>query len=417
MTLYSLFEDHLSINDAFEQLPTGTYNVHCVDNVLMVVNLTLNETYLYDIKSTKCATRSFCTIWNGIKPGPPELSLKISAIVEKPEIVIHAKILYDGRKVSDNAVSITEVRSPLEHIIETPVFTDKKLVSLGSEYVIDVAAGRCYRLSIDINKVVKEHPDRLESILFLFRRNGLRTLGFEYLCQAVRQAVPLLFLSSFFDTVNSAYKIASQGQVPVLTRRNTFSGNVRDLLRQEVKTNSGVTVLLQSDLYDSVFVPLFEQQSVEAEYLTSVVLTYVRSLVALEIPLNLNLQILLARLLIQAHSYTLLEELALYSIFNDSRDFAHLLLSLSKSHGGEAMLSSAFQLAIDMLFRLKLYDEVADVFLSRGLVYEVARMSNSANPPRYSLDKLYRQAEDSGDPELVDAVQTCMKRVSSTSSS
>mmetsp|Transcript_2603 Transcript_2603/g.5893 ORF Transcript_2603/g.5893 Transcript_2603/m.5893 type:complete len:645 (+) Transcript_2603:1348-3282(+) len=404
MTLYGLFEDRVEVKDNFDTLPNGKFDIHITDSVLMIMNLTMHETYLYDIKSTKCPTRPFCTIWNGIQVGVPELSIKISAIVDKPNLVIVPTILIDNRHITEDSISIAAARSPLGHIIETSLDINHKLVSLGPELLLDIEAGRCYRIMVDFNEVVREHSDRLESILFLFRRNGYRVLGFEYLRQAIRSKVPLIYLSTFFDTINSVYKIASQERSQVLARRNTFSGNVKDLYREEVKSDSGVTVLLQSDMYGSIFIPLFEQQSVDPLYFTSVVLEYVRSLIALEIPLHLNSQMLLARLLVRAHSFVLLQELVLYSTFNDSRDLAHLLLSLSKSPS-EALFPSAFQLAIDMLTRLKLFDEVADVLLSRGYCYEVARLCASANPPRFDINKLYKEAEGAQDAELLEAVK------------
>lgn len=400
LTLYTLTWNRVEVKDNFEPIPAGKYDIHSVDNVLLLMNLTLHESYLYDVKSTKYSTRPFCTVWNAIIPRQPEISVSIEP--QEASLDFNCLILIDGRHVSADAVSIDSARSPFEHIIETAVDTNQRLVSLGPELLLDIEGGRCYRLSVDFNEVVKDHSDRLESILFLFRRSGYRVLGFEYIKQAIRHKVPLVYLSTFFETINSVYKLDSQEPPAVLTRRHTFSGNITDLHREDVKTNSGIIVLLQSDMCGSIFLPLFEQGTVEPLYFTSVVLEYFRSLVIQDIPIHLSLQMLIARLLVRSGSVVLLQELILYSTFNDSRDLAHLLLSVSKTRDREML--PCLNLAIDMLARLKLNDEVAEVLLNRGLVYEVIRMT----PSEIDLNQLNCKAEETADPELIGLVQGCI---------
>jgi hypothetical protein len=407
LTLYWLFEDRVEVKDNFDTLPIGKFDIHCVDNILLVMNYTTHDTNLYDVQSSTYSTRPFCTFWNGVKPGQPELSISIVATVEKPHIAIQAMILYDGKQISRDAQDITSVRSPNEHILETCLDTNPRLVSLGPEFVLDIDAGCCYRITVDFGEVIREHPDRLESILFLFRRSGYCALGCDCLRQALRSRIPLMYLSSFFEIVNSVYRAASQERSKVKTRRSIFSGSMDDL--QLMKTDSGLTVLTQADLVNSIFLPLFEEQRVEALYLTSVVLEYVRSLIALEIPVQTNLQMLLARLLVRGHSFALLQELVLYNTFSDTRDLAHLLLALASQQIG-SFLPAAFQLGIDMLSRLRLYDEVTDVLLSRGYAYEVAK-EGVAGKQQLIVDiaRLQQATIDTQDPELIDSVEACLR--------
>jgi hypothetical protein len=406
LTLYCLFEDRIEVKDNFDTLPIGKFDILCVDNILLVMNYTTHETYLYDIKSSTYSTRPFCTFWNGIKPGLPELSISISAVVEKPSFAIQAKILYNGKEISRDAQDIASVRSPNEHIIETSMDTNPRLVSLEPEFVLDIEAGCCYRITVDFGEVIREHPDRLESILFLFRRSGYCALGFNCLRQALRSRIPLIYLSNFFVIVNSVYRAASQERSILKTRRRTYSGSVDDL---QIKTDSGLTVLTQADIVNSIFLPLFEEQRVEPLYFTSVVLEYVRSLVALETPVQSNLQMLLARLLVRAHSFALLQELVLYNAFSDSRDLAHLLLSLA-SQQSSSVLPAGFQLGIDMLSRLRLYDEVADVLLTRGYAYEVTKESEAGKQQLpVDLARLQQTAKDTDDPEFVDSVEAYLR--------
>lgn len=411
LTLYFLSESRVSVNDTFEPLPEGSYAIQCVDNVLIVMNVTQHETYLYDIGSYNFANRPFCALWNGVQPDVPQLSLQIDVVIEDTGVIVYTKVLYDGRILSDSTTSAVSACTSISHIVETSADFSPEHVSLGPELALDIEGGRILRFVFDFALVVKEHPDRLEGILFLFRRNGYRAHGLEYLRQALKNKVPLASLSLFFDEINSVYKRANQERTHMQVRRSAFLGNARISYREDPQSVTGETVLQQSDMYASVFIPLFEQKSVQPLYFTSVVLEYIHSLTAHEIPLGLNLQILLARLLVRSHSYTLIEELILHNTFTDSRDLAHLLLSLSKS---DSLFPAAFQLAIDMLTRLKLYGEVADVFLNRGFPYEVARMTSSANPPRYDITKLYKQSDSINDPEFVDSVQTFMKKVLSS---
>jgi hypothetical protein len=433
MTLYFVYEDSIDIKDNFDPMPPGKYDIHCVDNVLLAMNLTLHETYLYDIKSSKYATRPFSTIWNGIKPGPSQLVVKIEVQEEASGLVIQPLILYDGKLLAEDSASITTARRPNEHIFETSLDINPKLVSLGPEHLLDIEAGRCYRLTLDVNEAIREHPDRLESILFLFRRDGYRVLGFNCLRQALRSRISLAVLSSFFDTINLVCKLSnrkSQSRLAQstllegdqrrlsasfqgLTRRSSLSGPVREMYREEVKTDSGMTVLLQSDLVGSIFLPLFDDQSVEPLYFASVIIEYIRSLINQEIPVYLSLQMMLARLALRSQSFMLLQELLLFGILSDSRDLAQLLLAFSRSEAGSQLFRQAFQLSIDMLSRLKLYDEVADVMLSRGSVYEVVLLASSPSSPMFDLAKLQQEAAHYDDPELIDSMEVYTKYLSS----
>lgn len=220
---------------------------------------------------------------------------------------------------------------------------------------LDLAQGRCYKLEISPENIAESHPKKAESVLFLLRRTGLKRYALGYLQRALVGHLDLREVSNLFFSLNSSYRIAA------VERRNSTvlksSCSPRLTLTQspftesELKLDSGITVILQSDIHSYVLTPLFAAK--DFTYLSAVTLEYSRSLAAFDIHINLSLQSLLVETLVRCRNFTLLHQLVQYYVLPDCKETAEALLEL-----GQTTYKPGFQLALDMLHRLKRLSEV-----------------------------------------------------------
>jgi hypothetical protein len=55
-------------------------------------------------------------------------------------------------------------------------------------------------------KIVVNHPDKIESILFLLRRDGFKNAAYDLLKKSIKAELELSRLSLLFTTVNGIYR-------------------------------------------------------------------------------------------------------------------------------------------------------------------------------------------------------------------
>ena len=174
----------------------------------------------------------------------------------------------------------------------------------------------------------------------------------------------------------------------------------------EVKTDSGAVIFLQSDMYSIVFYPLFEEKTVQFDYLAMVLQEYLRSLIINDIEVQTPLQVLLAKLLIHAGKFQTLQELFTYNTFSDSFEVASFLLTLAPHH------LLCLQIALDILFRLEKHEKITDMLLENGFIYETL-LNLSKNPhPKFDIRQLLNKAEEIGNEQLTLTVMRFIKEKS-----
>ncbi len=413
--------DYLSLSIILEP---GPYELRVVDNVIIVENFSVQESYLYDIKSQKYSASPFCTVWHGFSREPPNIECEIQITVDTesdedysilPKLKLNSKDLNSNHRVLPYTKSV--------HRVDVAHTLDTSFCNFDNDLCINIGNSMCYKLELEPEVLVKDHPDRMEAILFLLRRTGCKHKSFAYLKQCLESGLELAKVSTLFATVNMIYKIAAlerkSSKRDSIKKYSVNYGNTSDSRRSysgtrpvstelELKIETGMTVLLQSDMFTLVFKPLFDEHKIDYNYLTAVLLEYQRSLIDQDIQVHQNLQLLLARLLIKTHNYNTLHQLIQYHIFTDSRDFANILLALSNPNN-LAYYSPAFQLSMDMFSRLKANDEIADALMDKSMVYDALCHMMSHSCTAFDIKKLLEVTEKQADSELTYLVNQFIK--------
>lgn len=365
----------------------GDYEVSSRDNLLIFTNYTASESYVFDIKSPGYVGLPFCTVIH--KPHQPLLQpLSFSAVNKHDHLSFSYDALQSRSTCETTAKDITDtVYSELpEGLLQ---FTSEDL---------SCAEGICYRLDLDCEVLVRNHPDLLEASLFMLRRTGYKFKAFELIRTAIRRQASLLTFSSFFEAVNSNYKTAALERRHMRRRSETsFS---------ELKVESGVTVLLQSDLSSLVFTPLFDDTSVDNFFLGAVLTEYVHSLSQMRLAVHQGIQELLLRVLVRGHSFPTLQQLIQYHVITDSVETAQFLIALA-SPSVEAPYPPAFQLGVDMLARVKATADIAYSLIEHSLLLESLPILRECLP---TIDnRLHEEVAKLKDPELQEVILRYLK--------
>ena len=394
------------------QLHPGQFGIRLVDNLILMQNYTLQETYVIDINSESYATKPFCMFWNSMKEALPTVNIKIKVFIQKPRVVAQATFLYDSKPIHDLG-SFAGIDSLGGEALECAMPLNPSLIYTDKDICVDTKSGRCYKLQFSPQIVVKNHPNHIESALFLFRRTGCKVQAYDFLKDCIRKYTHIKEFSYFFNTVNTNYKnnmvekkappsrkSVSLSKSDLYTRR--FSSN----MEPELKVEEGVVVLYQTDVFSILFQVLAEEDMVRTDYLASVLQEYIRSLVELDIEVQSSLQLLLARLLIKAGDLLGLQNLVMYTAFTDSYEMVNLLVGLIPR------FYNALQLSVDMLFRMRYHEKLIDIMLDRDFVYETLSLLAKVSYPRFDIRKLLGKCEEIGDEQMTSVVTQFIKEKS-----
>ena len=78
-------------------------------------------------------------------------------------------------------------------------------------------------MDLDPQSICRQHPDKMESVLFLLRRAGHKETAYSYLKETIKAKIPLAQIMSLFNYVNSVYRTTAlmrKNEAPVASRRN-----------------------------------------------------------------------------------------------------------------------------------------------------------------------------------------------------
>lgn len=116
---------------------------------------------------------------------------------------------------------------------------------------------------------------------------------------------------------------------------------------------------------------LTRHQVLDFKFLVAVVVEYIRSLNFHQLSVHSYLYELVINLLIRNNRYYQLHQFLQYHVVTDSMHVACQLLSL------ETIYPPAHQLALDMLKRLKAHDQILEVFLTQGNIFQALKFLKS----------------------------------------
>ena len=375
LSLYHVGETEAKLVSTVTVAPGG-YDIREWDNLLIVQSYTSKVSTVFDIKADDDHPLTpFCCVNHRDLASACRLTASVFFVRTQHDFSLKVSLSYNNHKLVSSA---GESRL---YAIDTESPLTAELTFVDSNVAVDMRRGICYRQGMVVEELVADRPGRLESVKFLLRRWGQKQMAVTYLRKAILEGVLLGDMSKFFAEVNSIYKLAaierkgstssnssSRKSMPSSPQDTNSSTPKRSLSSQpELKIETGETVLLQAEMSSLVFLPALEDFSVDPEYLTSVVIEYHRSLVNHDIQVHQYIQLLCAKLLIRTGNFTLLHSLIQFQVLSDSKELATMLLAIANS-SGLRVYPAAMQLALDMLLRLNLFEEIVEELIDRKMV-------------------------------------------------
>ena len=410
ITLYKLSPDYLVMFKEY-QLKSGQFGIRVLDNLILMQNYTLQETYVIDIKEQGGEMKPYCVFWNGMKNVLPNMSVKLRVFIEKPKVVVSSTFLYDGKPISD-LNSFLSSKSLGGDVLECKMALVPDLLYVDHDICVDVKAGRCYKLKFSPLISSETHPDRAGSLLFLFRRVGLKTQACEYLKHTIENRGKLSELQAFFNMINENYKNSIIDKKPQPAHRLSFARNSdmtsRRLslsLEPELKIEEGIVVLLQHEIHSIVFEKLFLERK-DLHYLCLVVQEYISSLVNSGIEPKSFLQLLFAKILIACGKISTLLDMLRFYVFTDSFELANYLIGLIPVD------ESFLQFSVDMLFRMSAKERIIDVILEKNFIYESVQLLAKVSHPQFDIMKLFNRCQELGNDKLLGVITQFIKEKS-----
>jgi hypothetical protein len=316
-------------------IPQGIYGIGVTENLLLIQSYNTQETFIYDIQS------------------------------RSDECII--RVNHSG-----SVVSPRNFRKSAEFSMRIELNSEFFFVS--DQITVDLRTSSVKSLRINPAELIDNHPDDQKIILFLLRRENCKVRVLEKLKESLLFKTSIHKLRVIFSTLASTYASFQEEKIHTTTISRLESIHHSELSDHEinpsleVKSENGITVMMQSDLYYYVFDPVYKQID-DRQYLSEVLFCYVHYLIQEGVPLNFSIQFLFFKVLIKIEDFNKVQKLIENKFFTDSQDIALFLVSLGKTHKAKKF-PFCFVLGIDMLQRLKLFDVVAHELTDQEYYYE-----------------------------------------------
>ncbi|CAD8075096.1 unnamed protein product [Paramecium sonneborni] len=236
------------------------------------------------------------------------------------------------------------------------------------DLIINYKEKQIYQFTLHLKHLPNTFDDEPEAFCGLLRRNNCKNAVFEFLIQMALNNKPISVFSTIFKHI-----------FEILLR----SFQERNGVAHIEKLQNGYTVLHPLDIKIYFFQALSEDENMNKLFLIEILIEFIRQFQEMlkdyKIAIT-EIQNLLVKLLIKTHRYTHLHFLIQYQVLTDNVDFAKLLIDISSK---ESLASKnlqnkfqpyepAFQLGIDMFFRLSKYEELLEYLLKFGKFHDAA---------------------------------------------
>ena len=273
--------------------------------------------------------------------------------------------------------------------------------------------GYVFELKLSISHMPINMRNRKDSIKFLFRRVNSKALLLTTLRTFIEsKSEELKTISEILELVNKYYwnqlvKLETEKQekfseklkrLSVFTKPKALEFVDINMLTeieegdemQETQINTiGYPIIMQSDMYKFVFVPIDEAGSLSTIELVSVLVEYVRGLKKSNVPVHNFIQKLLIELLVKDNNFSMLHQLIQFKVIGDSQLTALQMLHISEKY------PPAYQISLDILKRLNDYDLLCEVLLSRKDVSRVLELMME-NCEKHPFKISYAQVFEAG---------------------
>uniref|UniRef100_A0A7S0CXT4 Mic1 domain-containing protein n=1 Tax=Amorphochlora amoebiformis TaxID=1561963 RepID=A0A7S0CXT4_9EUKA len=338
-----LERDSMVQRHVFELYSASKYEVSVVDNVLVVHNMLAKLAILFDVRTDSSSALA--------APLP---------------------IAYDHYEQTINSLSPTRNRAhciqdhkyenwsflPERYVLDNSVFKEKNTNSL-------------WTMQLDLQAIVHSWPSTKRALLVDFllkRREGQsKALLLDVLFHLVYEGAPLPTISRLFALMHAVAYEARK----VIKKISLIQGenkekktSIERYERGEVwapKGWMGYQVISQEDLCESVFQKCIDS-GLSPRRLTPYMIECIRSAIRQSLRITPKFNMMLVDFLIMDKRFFELHQFLQYHVLQDSTELASILISLEKSY------EPAFQLGLDMLYRLTEFTVMMRVLLSKGQV-------------------------------------------------
>ncbi|CAD8065505.1 unnamed protein product [Paramecium primaurelia] len=232
----------------------------------------------------------------------------------------------------------------------------------GDDLIINYKEKQIYQFTLNLKHLPKIFEDECDAFCVLLRRNNCKNALFQFLIQLALNNKSIQIFSQIFKHILEIFLRSLQEKV----------GNT-----QVEKLLNEYTVLYPQDLRQHFFLCLSEDENMKKQFLIEILIEFIRQfqekLKDYKIAIH-EVQNLLVKLLIKTNRYTQLHFLIQYQVLTDNADFAKLLIDISNKESLEQRnlqpYQPAFQLGIDMFFRLQKYEELLEYLLKFGKFHD-----------------------------------------------
>lgn len=269
---------------------------------------------------------------------------------------------------------------------------------IGGKYILDSkpghSEGTLYRVELNFEAIAQSWPaaTRTRLIDFLLKRSTIasKTLVLEIIKQLVLAPSPssLSVLSRLFTTLNricydaklhsNSDSAAGNVALPIEETSSDIRHRWSEVKDEGVERNAnGYIIIHQSDMYFHVFEPARQavlNGKIPGGQLIAPVTEYMRSVCRHYLRPESLLNDLLVALLVEEKRYYEFHQYLQYHILNDSPQIAEILLELSSTY------PPAYQLGLDMLYRLKEFGRLLKVMLEARQVIAALRLVSHRSP-------------------------------------
>lgn len=212
-----------------------------------------------------------------------------------------------------------------------------------------------YRLDLSPRELAAQWGGAKAQFSFLLRRAGMKSEALKFLRFCLLQPCSLVDISHLFHILSKIYVSALQEE--------------QDESQEELRLKDGTCVLSQKEVFEKVLLDVYEayEKQQKRSFVTAVLLEFMRQFQARGVRVTSRVQQLLAKNLIAAGDFALLQHLLTREVFNDLQEVSLLLLTAARCSNQAACV------ALDVLWQLRDRKELTYLCLERGYLYELMR--------------------------------------------
>ncbi|EAR83398.2 colon cancer-associated Mic1-like protein (macronuclear) [Tetrahymena thermophila SB210] len=254
---------------------------------------------------------------------------------------------------------------------------DKQIICLQDEWMIDIEEVEVYKFKVKLEVIQNLIEGDVECFNILLRRGNPKQIAIDFIKKRIKEQKEINIISIYFKHIFEIYKEAYKNTNEIdIESKNCIKATINEVNKTKIK--QGYTIILPSELHKDLLVPIVQDQSIPRQYIIYILSEYLRLAYNNEVKFLNKTQDLLIDVVFKQQNYNTLHFLIQYKILSDSTDLAKKLIDMScpkriKNLGlpqKDLLYKPGFQLGIDMLFRLKNYYEIIDVFFQFGMTLE-----------------------------------------------